>query len=130
VPPPEFHASKLCDAVFAPWTHDGVRVAGLSEIVGGGFTVSVTATVCGLFVAAASVTVIVAVCVPAARPDVVNVTVIVSCSPVDVPDVGLQESHVAVSVIAYESVPPPEFHTSNVCEAAFAPATHDGARVA
>jgi len=32
------------------------------------FTVSVTATVCGLFVAAASVTVIVAVYVPAARP--------------------------------------------------------------
>jgi hypothetical protein len=65
--------------------------------------------------------VIVAVCVPTGSPDVAYVTVIVSDSPVEVPDAGLHESHVTLLLIVYDSVPPPEFLTVNVCDAAFVP---------
>jgi hypothetical protein len=76
--------------------------------------------VTGLFVAAASVTVIVPFCVPAPRPVMSTDSVTV---PVLVPLAGDRLSHVASSVTAQFSVPPPVLEIVRFWVAGLAPPT-------
>ncbi len=78
---------------------DGVRLEGLREIDGLELTVSVTDTVRGELVAPAAVTVIVALYVPAASAAALYLTAIASFSPVELPEVGVQLSQVALSLM-------------------------------
>ena len=52
-------------------------------------------------------------------------TVIVSCSPVDVPLLGLTLSQLLLSEIEYVKVPPPEFLTLNVWLEALLPSVQE-----
>ena len=47
----------------------------------------------------------------------------VSCSPVEVPELGAQYNHVSLDVITYFRMSVPEFHTSKVCEGTSSPCT-------
>lgn len=71
-------------------------------------TVRLTGTVRGLFVAPADVTVIIALCVPAATPEAMTLTAIVDGA---VPLGGVRMSHGASSVAVQFSVPPPALPT-------------------
>ena len=91
-------------------------------------TLRVTATVCGVFDAAASAIVIVSVYWPPARPVGLTVTVIVSVSVVVDPDVGDSSSHAWVFVAVQLRVPCPVFVTSIVCGGGGTIAPPDAAR--
>ena len=79
--------------LLAPGVHNFAGAAGA------GMSFGVTAMVCGELLAAASVMVIVPLYVPAVRPEMLTDTVMVSVSPVEVPLIGLQLSHEALSVM-------------------------------
>jgi hypothetical protein len=70
--------------------------------------VSVTDTVCGVFVAPVAATEIVPVCGPAARPAGFTATV----KPVDIE---VRLIHGALGVAVQVSVPPPVFETPTAC---------------
>lgn len=79
--------------------------------VGAALSVRVTGTVCGVLVAPEAVTVTVAVCVPAAKPEMLTPAVM---EPFPLPEVGPTVNQAALSLTLQLSVPEPEFDTAKV----------------
>jgi len=80
--------------------------------------VNVTGTVCGVLVAPVAVMVIVPLYVPALKPEIAAVIVIV---PGAVPLVGESVSHAALDEVVQFNVPPPELEMFNACVAGLLP---------
>jgi hypothetical protein len=115
VPPPAFVNETFCAAGLAPPAVPlKVSVAGVKAIAGpGGFTLSVTATVCGVLVAPGAVTVIVPLYVPAAKPEMFTAAATVLGA---VPEVGETLSQLPPEVVEAAAVqvivPPPVLEIS------------------
>src|SRR4051794_24647441 len=117
VPPPVLvPATVLAAGLVPPAVAVKASVVGETESAGGvgGLTVSVTVIVFGEPVAPVAVTVTSVVYVPAARPLIDGVTVIV---PVFVPVAGDRLSHVALSDAVQSIDPPPVLLTESVLAA-------------
>src|SRR3954470_4215591 len=121
VPPPVLvTATVLAAGLVPPAVAVKASVVGETESAGGvgGLTVSVTVIVFGDPVAPVAVTVTSVVYVPAARPVIDGVTVIV---PVFVPLAGDRLSHVALSAAVQSIDPPPVLLTDSVLAAGSEP---------
>ena len=88
-----------------------------------GASVRVTGMVCGLFMASPSVMVMVAVWLPAARPEISTVTVtgLLSMGLPEAPASGSRDTQSTSHSTAHSSVPLPPFQTSSVCGAGSSP---------